>query len=387
MAFPQNHEQGDSSEFADDGTASHKLASWCLETGKDAASWTGGGIPVGDRMFEVTPERAAFVQVYVDDVRRRALGGHLFIEHRVELSAFGPDQFGTADAVIVQPEQKLLIVEDLKYGMGVKVYAKDNAQGLSYVLGALPEAELLADVDQYLFVVNQPRLGHIDEWTFGRAELDEFRGHAVRAIEDAGHAMALAPGDSDLALYLNPSDKTCRWCRAKTVCPKLAKYIEDEVRADFETISSTPPPVPTGAGQLSRAAIALPLVQQWCKAVQSELWSSVAGGQQIIGPDGQPFKIVEGDEGKRQWRDAEAAEAMLLGQLDPEKAYEPRKIITAPAAAKLLNKAKTKQLWEDAFVPLIERKKGQPQLVYGSDERPPYSGAASIEEFNDEISA
>ena len=56
----------------------------------------------------------------------------------------------------------------------------------------------------------------------------------------------------------------------------------------------------------------------------------------VVGKDGKPMKMVEGKLGNRQWIDAQAAEAALVGQL-ADDAYEPRKVLTAPAAAKKLD--------------------------------------------------
>jgi hypothetical protein len=124
------------------------------------------------------------------------------------------------------------------------------------------------------------------------------------------------------------------------------------------------------------------LIEDWCRAVRSELGKLVAEGQEVIGPDGRPFKYVEGRSAGRSWTNAQAAEAALVGQLGP-KAYKPQEVITAPVAAKLLDKKATKALWKDMFEPLIKKAPGKPVLALGSDERPPYSGAALANDFEE----
>ena len=390
MAFPENQEQGGSSTFADDGTASHEWAAKCLSTGKNAIELHGEEITLNGKQYVMDEERASFVQDYLDDVRRRALGGHLFVEQRVDLSPWlGEGQGGTSDAVIFQPAQKLLIVEDLKYGMGEKVFASDNGAinpqlGL-YALGALRDAELLGDIETVRVVVHQPRLGHVDEFDISVSDLLAFGELARLATVEAGHAMVL-PGSPDLQLYLNPSDKACRWCRAKHRCPKLAAKVAEEVRADFETIVAEPPPALTSTAELSKAMAAVPLIEDWCRAVRAQVVQLVTEGVEVLGVDGKPYKFVDGKQGNRTWSDEVQAEATLLGVLPPEKAYQPQKLITASAAAKLLDKKATKQTWKDVFEPLIKRAPGKPLLVLGSDPRPPVSGGASAEDF-DEIQA
>jgi hypothetical protein len=181
---------------------------------------------------------------------------------------------------------------------------------------------------------------------------------------------------------LNPGTKQCRWCRAKTKCPALAEFVQKEVACDFDTVQAEAAPIaPRDTSKLATALLAVPLIEDWCRAVRSEVARLVGEGTEIIGPDNKPYKFVEGEEGKRKWTDELAAEAALLGVLG-QKAYSAPKILTAPAAAKLFDKKSTKATWTDVFKPLIDRDKGKPMLALGSDPRPPYSGAASAEDFD-----
>jgi len=68
---------------------------------------------INGKEYTLDEERAARIQGYVDDVRRRSSGGHLLVEIQSELSA---DVGGTADAAIVLPAKRLGVVEDLKDG-------------------------------------------------------------------------------------------------------------------------------------------------------------------------------------------------------------------------------------------------------------------------------
>jgi hypothetical protein len=387
MAFDQNDS---GSTFADDGTASHAFAELCLANGRDADFYIGASHNAKGVDYLMDQERADYVQSYVDDVRSRALGGQLFTEVRVDLSKWlGEDQGGTADAVILQPERSLLIVEDLKYGMGEKVYAKytdetgtvrPNPQAALYALGALDFASLFATVKNVLLVIHQPRLNHVDEYPMTVADLLEFGDDARVAVEVAREAMAADAIDE----YLNPGEKTCRWCKAKAICPKLRAKIAADVKLDFDTFPVDPPPqAPIVSDQLAQSYQALPLIRDWCNAVESALTKLVADGKEVLGPDGKPYKFVEGREGKRAWADPKAAEALLLGQLPPDKAYKPAEIITAPAAAKLLDRKATKQLWADVFAPLVKRGSAARVLALGSDPRPPYTGAAGADEFEE----
>jgi hypothetical protein len=382
MAFAENQTEGESSTFADDGTASHHWAALCLDQKRDAEFFISAQLEYSSKIYEMDETRASFIQQYLDDVRRRAIGGSLYVEYGVQIPELGEDQGGTADALIHLNNH--LIVEDLKYGTGEKVYAKDNPQLMLYLLGALHDMALLGEkIEKFTGVICQPRLGHIDEHTWTLAELQDFGRKAQLAAEHAGRAMV----EFNPAL-LSPGEKQCRWCRAKAACPTLAKFVANEVRCDFETIEAgAAPTAPADHVILARAKLAVPLVRDWCNAVDSKVAELVTAGEKVIGPDGLPYKFVQGEEGKRAWTDETAAEQALLGQLPPEKAYAPRKVITAPQAAKLLDKKRTAQLWEDIFKPLIKRASGKPLLALGSDPRMPFSGAADSSEFEEDITA
>jgi len=122
-----------SSEFADEGTAAHTLASWCLEGDKDAAAFLGRLIEVPSReggqprRFEVDEEMAGYVQEYVDETREwlQFDGARLFVEQRLSIEHVTgePGATGTSDAVIVVPRMVTcdIVVRDLKYGQGVGV--------------------------------------------------------------------------------------------------------------------------------------------------------------------------------------------------------------------------------------------------------------------------
>jgi hypothetical protein len=393
MSFAENRVDGGSSTYADDGSASHHLGAWCLANEADCVNLIGGHVEINGVEYIFDEERCDRIQGYVDDVRRRAVGGHLFIERSSDVA---PDVGGTADAAIALPGKRLGIVEDLKDGSGEKVYAsyvvkpatdttpelrEPNPQLATYALGLLPDFEIFGPIDNVLLVIYQPKLNHIDEFLISVAHLRMWGNKMLFAIERARHVLADAAGAADF----KPGKKQCRWCRAPaTGCAARLKFVEDNIRADFETIAATGAPVPGYVKELADAYAAVPFIAQWCAAVVAEVQKRVTAGDEIIGPDGKPYKYVEGQEGKRSWTDKVAAEAALVGQLGP-KAYSEPALLTAPAAGKLLDKKATKAIWTDVFVPLINRPRGQPILVMGSDDRPAFTGDAKAEDFQDEI--
>ena len=160
---------------------------------------------------------------------------------------------------------------------------------------------------------------------------------------------------------------------------------------DFDDETSQPAiPNTETSVDLGRLYACVPLVELWCKAVKAELSKRVADGEAILGPDGKPYKFVEGEEGKRSWDKEQlaAAEEATVGQLGPE-AYSKPVLLTAPAVEKALikkykGKKKIEQLWKDVFVPLVKRPRGQPILTFGSDDRPAFTGSGEAEDFDEE---
>jgi hypothetical protein len=367
------------SKHSAEGTAAHTLGYRVLAYGKRAETFINQEIPAGGRIFVVDQAMADAVQMYADDVLDRAKGADLYIEQRTDLSeVLGvPEQFGTTDASIVDVAKRHLTIVDLKYGMGVKVYAEKNEQMMLYALGELRKWQIVGDFDFVTVVVCQPRLDHIDEWTCGLEDLLAFEAKAKAAV-----CTASADGAP-----LNPGEKQCRWCKAKATCPALAQLISQEVFDDFDSIDSPTlitearPAVPSDGDTLGRRMGNLDIIEDWCRAVRSEGERRVLAGATIIGPDGLPYKVVEGRKGARKWKDEQAAEGLLTGQLG-DKAYKPRTLISASDAAKIFDKKKTAATWA-VFEPLIAQAPGRPSIVKGSDPRPPYSGAAAADEFDD----
>lgn len=122
--------------YSNDGTAMHTVAARCLTEHTQASQYIDEWIPVGNTKVQFDDEMASLVQGYVDVVRERI--GQLFVETRVDFSEFVgvPDSFGTADAIVFDPDAGVLTVIDLKTGFH-PVSAEGNSQLLMYALGAL----------------------------------------------------------------------------------------------------------------------------------------------------------------------------------------------------------------------------------------------------------
>jgi len=272
------------SEFADEGTAAHFLASECLEGEHDAKFFLGTRVFVGyhrtcweidltgdddrdsGRFFSADADMCREVQKYIDAVREAAQGGELHVEQRLPI--FGgviPDQFGTTDALVLMTQKRLAKVKDLKYGRGVQVFAshvvgytevevdgvivqqeirEGNEQLMLYALGALDEYDLLGEIEFVELWVYQPRLNHQDMFLVSVEDLRAFEQRAIAAgrlalklAEDAEQSsLGIAPA------YLNPGPDQCRFCKAKKPpgmdggCPAVMEHVLRLVANDFEVL-------------------------------------------------------------------------------------------------------------------------------------------------------
>jgi hypothetical protein len=238
------------SEFADEGTAAHFLASECLEGEHDAKFFLDQLIHVTERatgwgaapsgadasVYKADADMCREVQKYIDAVREAAQGGELHVEQRLPI--FGgviPDQFGTSDAVIELPQ--LLWIRDLKYGRGVQVFAEENEQLMLYALGALDEFDLLGDVEKVRMTIDQPRLNHSDTW---ECSVEHLRAFEQRAIAAGKLALEIAESGvlpaEHTQTYLAPGPDQCRFCKAKATCPALRDQVLATVAGDFEVL-------------------------------------------------------------------------------------------------------------------------------------------------------
>jgi hypothetical protein len=390
-------------DYSDEGTAAHLLGSTCLEQACNPAAYVGETINVGStddfdgavwgaapagfitrRTYVVDDEMALQVAKYVDKVREYAAnGGTAHAEQRISISTFTgeEDAAGTSDAVVTRPGE--LTVIDLKYGMGVRVDATENKQLMIYALGVREEMDFAyGPFERIRFVISQPRLDHLSEWDCSSAELDAF---AETVSAAAGEALAVfLERPEDVAQHLHPGEKTCLWCKAKATCPALAKFVEDSMSADFEACAGEPEHnahaeillmAQTEPAELSKKLAAVPLIEDWCKAIRAKVEQQLFAGVAIPG-----WKLVMGKKGNRAWRDVEAADALLKQmRLKAEERY--KMTLLSPTQIEKALKATPKRLARLMKADLIGQTDGTPSVAPESDKRDAWTQPDTSKDF------
>jgi len=324
------------SPFAEEGTAAHDLAELALLYGGAALDH-----------FE-NQEMADHVRVYVDYVNRMSASSDLtMIEQRVDYGEWVPGGFGTSDAIVLRGST--LHVVDLKYGMGVQVYAENNPQGMLYALGAYNEVRHAADVQRVVITIVQPRLDHISEWEISLADLlrwAEWISQRAEATTD--------PNAPRIA-----GESQCKFCLAKHNCGALLKRTTDAMLTEFDDLDNLPAPDTLTDDQIGAALAAKGLIEGWLGAVQSHVTDRLETGQGFPG-----YKLVAG-RSSRSWSDDGAALAALTDLVGAEKAMTEPKLISPPQAEKVLG-AKRKA----TIQALISKTDGKPTIAPESDKRP-----------------
>lgn len=344
--------EDEGSAYAAEGTAAHEAAAFILQ---------------GQGSMHVPTDMLVPVTTYTDLVHNLVdarPGCQVFIEQRLEFSdTIGvPDSFGTADCIILHDDEIVLV--DLKYGMGVKVEAEENEQLMLYALAAIEQFGSVFDAKRVTLVICQPRLDHTSEWTVSAEDLEHFAKQVRAAVQLAQE------GDPRLV----PGEKQCRFCKAKASCPALAKFVSDAVDMDFEVLDERVVSEVPGFGlnYLSHCMHALPLVEDWCRAIRARVEKELFAGNSVDG-----YKLVAGRAGPRKWSDMDGAVDILDTALG-DKAYNVE-LISPTAAEKALKGSPA--IWAQ-LQPIITRSEGSPSVAPLSDKRPAISPAASPDDFN-----
>jgi len=368
------------SEYAAEGSVAHEVAAYCLKNDTQAADQVGNVMESDGFTFTVDEEMAEFVQVYVDKVRTR--NGSKMIEEMLDLQdVYGVDlQFGTGDAITMDVEAKQIIVDDLKFGRGVVVYAEDNPQMYSYGGGALVLLDALGDWDTVKVAIHQPRCGHYDEHVITVQELKEWMSDAQKSAREAMDLIGRS--DEEIAAHLTAGAAQCQWCPVKGGCPVAAAFVHetvfdffDDLTQDTETMSAKNP---TKLEPEALAAILerLAMIGKWCEAIAEEgLRRATSDGESV-----PRHKLVHGKKGSRKFENAGEAEKLLkAARLKVDEMYT-KKLMTPTQLGKSLKKRV--KLW-NKLLPLIVQTDGKPVLVPEIDKRDAIVTAAAFEDVSE----
>lgn len=338
VALSQKAPKKESTFAANEGTAAHELAEMSLVQRKMPQHFVGQTIEVGDDIFEVSAEMAEYVTEYVLEILQVASTRHNpgvvdlpEVEVRFDLDWIGrPGMFGTNDASLADTAHRKLYVFDLKYGMGEPVVAENNYQLMYYALGILGKVGV-EKFDEVCLIIVQPRcrLTGTTKWWISVEDLLKWKDEVLIPAYDE-------------ACSENPrycaSEKACKWCAGKAICPELAKELYEvagtSLAVSQASISEIVFPNPTSLSdeQIAKVLTIAPLMKPYFDSVGAYALERALNGDTIPG-----FKIVAGRKGNRAWADEKAVEEAFnkLG----DKIWE-KKLISPAKLEKLIDNGK-----------------------------------------------
>jgi hypothetical protein len=227
---------------------------------------------------------------------------------------------------------------------------------MAYAIGAA--GEMLETYETINMGIVQPRTREGDKIKVWETTPDVLIKWAEDVLQPA---VQLALSDN---ATLNPGEKQCHWCRAKGICPALAKEAIKMAQSDFADFADIQPdPVDTlTIEQVENIYPKLGLIKTFVKAIEERVYSTLSAGQPFTG-----YKLVNGRR-SRSWTDEiKAVTALKKLGIDP---YE-LKTLSPAKAEKLLDKDTRKEIEA-----LIETNEGKPTIVKETDKREAISMAA-----------
>jgi len=353
------------SVYADEGTLAHRLAELSLRAfyeGEHSIQEIANGFTevkanplYNNAMREHVDGYVSFIAERMADAKSRCGDPLLFIEQQVDMSAYVPEGFGTADCVIIA--DGLMDVIDFKYGAGVPVVAEENPQMRLYALGCLLAFGWIYDIKAVRMTIYQPRLDSVSVDTISGENLMAWAGNVLKpqaALAWAGKGP------------FNPGEHQCKWCKVGATCKARADYQLELAAKEFEDAALMDNT--EVAGVLAR----LPGLLAWAEQVKTYAQdAAVNRGERFPG-----FKVVEGRANRRYTNEHAIEIRLKKAGFAAAIIFKPKELIGITAMEKLVGKNKLTELVGG----LIEKPEGAPTLVPETDKRPELNTAAKAAE-------
>jgi hypothetical protein len=260
------------------------------------------------------------------------------VETRVGFGDILPGVFGSTD--LVGRIDDRAIVLDWKFGDGVVVEAKENAQLMFYAAAAMRTDELkwaFEGATEIECIIVQPPA--IRRWVTTKERIAQFEAELVRAVKTAQQEGApLQSGDH------------CRWCAAKPICPQMTGAVDRALKQQLVNLD-----VDTLGQYLKNAD----LLEEWIKDLRALAFECLEKNIAVPG-----YKLVN-KQARRKWTDEGKAKQALLS-LGLKESVVVETSIMSPAQAEKALKKRFSELPEE----LIKSESSGTTLAPEDDPRP-----------------
>lgn len=298
-----------------------------------------------EEMLDVVPMYTEYCATQLAEAKTANPLAIMEIEQKLDLTAFIPEGFGTADCVIIN--DNLMEVIDLKYGKGVPVYAEWNKQLMLYGLGALQKYDTMYDISEVRLTIVQPRLNNISSWQISVEELHKWSEEELKP-----KAQLAFNGEGEL----NAGD-WCRFCAVHNQCRKLYEQQLEIAQHEF-----TEPALLTD-DEIADIVRRAPRLVEWANSI-AEYAQKRAIDENKQWPG---LKLVEGIS-RRKWVDEDQATNIIFArcpELSEDEIFT-MKLKPITSIEKLVGKKRFEEILSDVIV----KPQGKPTLVPLEDKRP-----------------
>ncbi|MFF5907879.1 DUF2800 domain-containing protein [Staphylococcus cohnii] len=341
--------------FAEEGTFAHELSELYFSNLYEELSDKDFKQQLEERKKNeyYSEELREYVEQYVDIVEEKVNEARaqdepiLFFEHRLDLTRYVPESFGTGDVIIYY--NGTVEIVDLKFGKGVEVSALNNPQLRLYGLGAYELLKDFEDIHTIKTTIIQPRLHNVSSESMTADDLVSWglnvvRPQALKAIEGKGE---FKPGNH------------CRFCKIRHSCRARAE-------ANLNASKELTTPTTLTDDELAELLHKLPDIKRWASDVEEYCKEQALENSRNF--DG--WKVVEG-RASRKYVDNEQVFERLKEHYDPKEISE-TKVLSISKLEKQIGKKKVAELLSD----LVEKPQGKPTLVTEDDKRQPITDSA-----------
>ena len=341
--------------FAEEGTFAHELSELYFSNLYEELSDKDFKQQLEQRKKNeyYSEELREYVEQYVDIVEEKVNEARaqdepiLFFEHRLDLTRYVPESFGTGDVIIYY--NGTVEIVDLKFGKGVEVSALNNPQLRLYGLGSYELLKDFEDIHTIKTTIIQPRLHNVSSESMTADDLVSWglnvvRPQALKAIEGKGE---FKPGNH------------CRFCKIRHSCRARAE-------ANLNASKELTTPTTLTDDELAELLHKLPDIKRWASDVEEYCREQALENNRNF--DG--WKVVEG-RASRKYVDNEQVFERLKEHYDPKEISE-TKVLSISKLEKQIGKKKVAELLSD----LVEKPQGKPTLVTEDDKRQPITDSA-----------
>ena len=343
-----------SSVYAEEGTLAHEIAEYALTQYLNGTydPIINDAVPLKadhlvNPLFSI--DMADYIREYCDYVigenyeMQKADGAcSMELEHKVDISNYAPDSFGSVDVTLVSG--RTIHIIDLKYGAGVRVSAHMNEQMLMYALGTLKSLES-DHIEKIRMTIAQVRLDHYDTFEMAKGELLDW---AEKVLKPAGKAAIQGKGKQVIGSW-------CGFCPVKAQC----RAQRDAILADFD---EKPEPLLLSDEEIVDLIGKIDTYKSWIESVNKYVYDRAIQGHKWEG-----YKLVAGRSSRVIKDEAKIRQALLNEFLEDEVLNIKLKGIGD------LEKLVGKKVFSARFGDAIESRPGAPKLVPESAKGVEYS--------------